>query len=421
MPVEQCDHQAVLYVSYDGMLEPLGRSQVLAYLKVLADRGWPIVLMSYEKACDWSDQAAAAELRDSLAASRIRWHPLRYHKTWSTVATAYDVVVGLAVAVRLTWGQGVKIVHARSYVAAIIACAIKRMFGLYFVFDMRGLWADERIDGGIWKRDSKRYGVAKWFEKLFLTRADAIISLSKAGIVALRELPYADEISARLQVVPTCADLNVFRPASEPPTSETVGATQSEFVLGYVGTVGIWYLFDEVLDFFQVFMTAMDNAKLMILNRGEHDRIREAVAAHEIPAHRVELISARHDEIAPYMRKMQAAAFFIKPVPSKRASCPTKLAELLGCGVPCLSNIGIGDVDEILSADRVGVLVRDFTRSEYAARAKELIELTQDTGTAQRCTEAARKHFSLSSGVDSYERVYREAIATGRRRRVAAR
>ena len=45
---------SVLYISYDGMLEPLGQSQVLAYLKhLVADR--PIHLISFEKAGDWAN------------------------------------------------------------------------------------------------------------------------------------------------------------------------------------------------------------------------------------------------------------------------------------------------------------------------------------------------------------------------------
>ena len=47
--------QGILYISYDGMLEPLGQSQVIAYLERLAT-GRRVHLISFEKAADWSDQ-----------------------------------------------------------------------------------------------------------------------------------------------------------------------------------------------------------------------------------------------------------------------------------------------------------------------------------------------------------------------------
>jgi hypothetical protein len=51
----------VLYISYDGMLEPLGQSQVLSYLRHLAvDR--EIHLISFEKADDWGNTSARENL-----------------------------------------------------------------------------------------------------------------------------------------------------------------------------------------------------------------------------------------------------------------------------------------------------------------------------------------------------------------------
>ena len=40
---------AIVYLSYDGMTDPLGRSQVLPYLAGLAARGHAIELVSLDK------------------------------------------------------------------------------------------------------------------------------------------------------------------------------------------------------------------------------------------------------------------------------------------------------------------------------------------------------------------------------------
>ena len=39
---------AILYISYDGMLEPLGQSQVIPYLGMLSKK-YKIFLISFEK------------------------------------------------------------------------------------------------------------------------------------------------------------------------------------------------------------------------------------------------------------------------------------------------------------------------------------------------------------------------------------
>ena len=78
----------VLYISYDGMLEPLGQSQVLSYLEVLA-RGRRIHLISFEKAGDWANRANVDVTRRRIwrtrgsggipsAITRARAHPRRH-------------------------------------------------------------------------------------------------------------------------------------------------------------------------------------------------------------------------------------------------------------------------------------------------------------------------------------------------------
>ena len=44
-----------LYISYDGMLEPLGQSQVMAYQQKLAKSN-VVHILSFEKAPDWANE-----------------------------------------------------------------------------------------------------------------------------------------------------------------------------------------------------------------------------------------------------------------------------------------------------------------------------------------------------------------------------
>ena len=99
---------------------------------------------------DREDIARMRAMRDRVRAAGITWAPLAYHKSPSGPATAYDIAVGTLVALWLTLRHRVQLVHARSYVPALIGLLIKRLTGAHLLFDMRGFWADERIDGGLW-------------------------------------------------------------------------------------------------------------------------------------------------------------------------------------------------------------------------------------------------------------------------------
>ena len=391
---------SVLYVSYDGMLEPLGQSQVLAYLKHLAaDRS--IHLISFEKAADWANVTERKHLARDIAASGIVWHPLRYHKRPTAVATTWDIANGVRLGLWLVLRHRLRIVHARSYMPSVISLVLKRLAGVRFIFDMRGFWADEKVDGGSWKKESKIYHVTKWFERRFLLSADHVVSLTHAAVPIMQRFPYLKDRMPPVSVIPTCADLTRFKPM--PREREIAGLT-----IGYVGTAGNWYLFDETAACFAELLRMRPDTKFLIINRGEHTYINERLAAAGVPSKAVELRAATPAEMPLLIARMDASVFFIKPVFSKQASAATKLAELLGCGVPCLGNAGVGDMAKVLEGERVGVAIKDFDKATVSAGLGQLLALVADPSAAGRCVEAAHKYFSLVDGVSLYSDIYKK-------------
>jgi glycosyltransferase involved in cell wall biosynthesis len=403
--------KGVLYISYDGMLEPLGRSQVLAYLRCLAvDRR--IHLISFEKADDWADAAERERIAVDMAAAGIAWHPLRYHRRPSALATAWDIACGVPVGLWLVLRHRLRIVHARSYVPSVMALAIKRMTGARFLFDMRGFWADERVDGGLWPKGGALYRTAKWFERRFLLSADRVVSLTQAAVDEMRQFPYLQGRMPTFEVITTCADLELFRPDA---SGQSTPKDDRPFTLGYVGSVGVWYVFDETLQCFTLLRQTVPDARLHILNRGDHAYIHERLNHHRIDAEAVRLEVTDHAGVARAMCRMDAGIFFIKQAYSKTASAPTKLGEFLGCGVPCLGNAGVGDMASILEGERVGIALRDFSEAAMRVAIARLLQLVRDPSIQQRCRQVALGHFSLETGVRKYADIYRELLGKARK------
>ena len=394
----------ILYISYDGMLEPLGQSQVLAYLVRLAvDRR--IHLISFEKPDDWTNETERQRITKYISDAGIVWHPLTYHKHPTAFATLWDIGFGTLVALLLTLRYGLRVVHARSYVSSVIALSIKKLLGVSYIFDMRGFWADERVDGGIWKKDSWLYQISKWFEKRFLLNADVVVSLTHAATKEMRQFSYLQSRMPTFEVVTTCTNLNLFKP------EDTLLSVRSEpFNLGYVGSVSVSYLFDETLQCFKLLQQVIPDARLHILNRGEHEYILERINHHNINPESVRLETKDHEGVVRAMREMHAGIFFIKKVYSKVASAPTKLGEFLGCGVPCLGNVGVGDMGVILEKERVGVALLDFSEDAMRKALVQLVLLTKEPDIKHRCRKVAFEYFSLEQGVDSYSKIYTQLL-----------
>lgn len=389
----------VLYVSYDGMLEPLGQSQVLAYLKKLAP-AHRIHLLSFEKRRDWEDATLRERIARQITDAGIAWHPLRYHKRPTVLATAYDVAAGILLGAWLVVRYRLRLVHARGDVPSIVAVLLKGLFGTKYLYDIRGFWPDERVDGGLWRRDSLLYRVAKRFERRFMLAADHKVVLAKAAVEELYKMPFLQGRVQPVSVIPTCTDLERFRP---------LPGTKRPFTLGYVGSVTTWCLLDEVFRSFLALKRRLPEARMRVLNRGEHGYIAERARALGVTD--LDLCEADHSQVAAEMAGMDAGVFIRKPLFSQRSSCPTKLGEFLACGVPCLANAGIGDVTEFLEGPRVGVVLREFSDAAIDDAVDRLLALVSEPGIRDRCVRAAAEHFSLDAGVRAYAGIYDALLA----------
>lgn len=394
----------VLYISYDGMAEPLGQSQVIAYLERLADEN-EIHVMSFEKPADLDSPERMAVPRERFSAARVSWTPMRYHKRPSAAATSYDVARGQAMALWLARRLRIDIVHVRSYVPALIALPIKRLTGARLLFDIRGFWADERVDGGIWPAEGWIYRIAKRLERRFFRAADHVVTLTEASVPVIKAFDYWDKPAPPVTVIPTCVDLDRFAPPATPPAPEP-------FIFGYVGSFGTWYMMDETMALFRALLGRRPEARMLIVNRHEHDALRAAAARADIPAGRVEIHAAPHTEVATRIHRMHAASALIRPCFSKLSSAPTKLAEYLGCGVPCVGNTGVGDMEEILESGGTGVALRHFDAASLGAAADRILTLAEDPAVRARCRETALMRFSLDRGVADYGSIYSHLTAS---------
>jgi glycosyltransferase involved in cell wall biosynthesis len=117
-------------------------------------------------------------------------------------------------------------------------------------------------------------------------------------------------------------------------------------------------------------------------------------------------------EIPRYLKAADVGLSFIKPCYSKLSSSPTKIAEYLASGLPVICNAGIGDLDEQIETDKVGVMIREFNPEAYTEALHAIAELKDDEKLAERCRESARRRFDLARvGGEKYRRLYRNLLS----------
>jgi len=388
----------VLLISYDGMLEPLGQSQVLPYVRGLAARGAAMTVLSFEKRFDLCSRERVAALREELGGRGIRWVALRYHKRPTVLATSWDVLVGLVRAFRIVRAERIELIHARSYVAALIGWLLKRATGVRWLFATIAFWVDERADVGFWRQGSFLYRVGKRLERRFFEEADEITTLTERARRIIEMWPGL--AAPRVTAIPTCVDLVRFAPRSG------AGLPGEAPVFIYTGSVGTYYAFDDALRFVAAARRRWPGARFLALTR-QREEVAAAVRRAELPLDTVMVASASYADVPRYLEQAHAGLAFYQPGFVRQGTCPTKVGEYLAMGLPAVVNGWVGDMETLVGERRVGAVLPDCTEEAFERALDELETLWADPARAARCRQVAERHFSLERGVERYWEIYR--------------
>lgn len=395
---------SILYLTRNGLLEPLGQSQVMAYLRGLSAEH-EITLITYEKDEDRADAARMAEAREECEALGIRWLPQRFRPRPKVIAPAVSMLRMVWLVLREVRQRNVRLVHARSYIPAAVAWVVWKLVGVPFIFDMRALWPEELITAGRLRRGSLLHRAIVSAERMCLRDAAAVVSLTHAAVDHLRRV-YPEELAdQRVAVIPTCADLDRFVPAKTRPDA---------LVIGCLGTVlSGWFRLDWLAAFLRAAAERSPDARFVITTRDDPTRVREALGLAPELMDRVEIGPARTEEVPAILQQQTASVmFYAGGEVSEVGRAPTRMGEVLGCGIPVVANEGVGDVARIISEHDVGVLVNSPEPAAMSAAWDALMRLLEDPDLAARCRRAAEEVFSLKAGTAAYRRLYRDILAS---------
>lgn len=399
----------VLYVTYDGLTDPLGRSQILPYLTALSARGHHIAIVSCEKA---DRLANDGELVGTICSDAgIGWHPLRYHKRPPILSTLWDLGKMLLKAAELQRSASFDLVHCRSYLPAIVGQHMKHRFGAKFLFDMRAFWADERADSGQWRIDRfpyrQVYGYLKQKESEFFRQADHIVSLTEAGRRVMLERREFEAGGPPVSVIPCCADFEFFAPVSPSSRSRAralLGIADDAKVAVFLGSLGGLSMLEEMLHFFSVYSRREPHAHLLLITPDSPEPIIAAARQFRLAPQSLTIRAASREQVPSFAAAADFGLFFVRPVPSKKAGSPTKMGELLALGLPIVANAGVGDVEDLCTELRAGTVVKNFTEEAYEAALDALAALPRDP---EGIRERAKARLDLAIAVAGYDRIYR--------------
>lgn len=402
----------ILYITYDGITDPLGQSQILPYLKGLAKYGYSFTILSFEKKNKLKKYKNL--IQEQVDRSNIKWVYLHFSKNPPLFAKLYDVLRMKQKAFSLYKDSKFDMVHCRGYISADVGFQLKESFGVKVLFDMRGFWADEKKDGSWNVRNPIFNLIYKYYkkkEKYYLQNADYIISLTEAGKNEIMSWSFYNS-DIPIKVIPTCVDMDLFSLTDETQkinSRKKLGISSEIFVLSYLGSLGTWYMLDEMLIFFLQLKKKYLNSVFLFVTNAERSVIEDRIKHFRLNPKDFIITEVTRDEVPFTIKASDINISFIKPVYSKISSSPTKLGEVLVMGIPVICNKGVGDVETIVKKSESGYVIENFSEKDFEKAINSIPELQRKQPIDIR--NKVKDIFNLENGVRSYLDCYKETLS----------
>lgn len=391
----------VMYISLDGMMEPLGYSQVFKYLEKLSDNH-KITLISFEKRKDLMKEEALKSLTLKFSKNNITWIKLKYRSGFMGLGHFINLINLTLSPIYFLLIHNIRIVHIRSYMPGVAIPLLSIFFKFKLIFDMRGFWADEKHDRHDWKKKSFKYRFFKKLEAYLLHRAEAIITLTNISQKIICNL-FQKKIS-QVHVIPTCVDLDEFKIIKSISTS-------SKMVIGYLGSIDTAYDFNKFLFLInEIYYKFNKNIELRVFTSKELKIIKKILIDSNLDEIDVTVKFVERENLSAEISKFDFLGFHLKENFSVQASMPTKIAEVLACGVPIVCNAFNKDIEELIRDQHVGFIYNSknpLTEENYM----KILDLKENIEIHNICTKVAHNKFSLENGALKYKAIYAELLS----------
>lgn len=391
----------MLYLSWDGPTTNYLEGLFFPVFERLGRRGVSVHVLQFSWDLERFRERTAAE----AARRSVGYEVYPVPRSPLHLATGTAVTIGGALAAWRARQLGATVLMPRSHIPGAIALAARALSpSLDLVWDSDGLMPDERADFGGWRHDGLTYRAFARLERRLVRTASRTMTRTRAAAELLAQR--TDVGLERFVVAPNGKDERLFAPASATERAlrkDELGVPPEAPLVVHVGSLGPQYRPGELLGFFARLQHHRPDARLLLLT-GAVDEARRLIAAAAISTDRVIVRSVTPEEVARLLGACDAGLAFREPSLSQRAVSPIKVAEYLLCGLPVLTNHGVGDLDHQLGGDAPAWFLRDFSGEALDELARQFADelLPARAQLAGRCRELGLKWYTLDGAAAAY-------------------
>jgi len=387
-----------LYVCYDGLLDPLGQSQVLPYLFELVKRGHTFTIISFEK----EDHSAKEkqDLKRTLNDAGIQWVQLTFRfGKWALLKRIFSGIFAIRQSSRRFQPD---IVHLRGFMATTLY--MLSGVGLPHLYDFRGFALGEWTDIKKLKVGSLPYKLLKIIDQKAVRDAVGLVVLERAAEVLLRQTYPVSQVP--LKVIRTSTNVTLYKPRTSLLSDDT--SKSLRFV--WLGGARSPYRPDLALKFIQNIMAHGVDCTIDFLNERDHFQIDSAASDLSFPREKMKVFKLEQSKIPQALEQYHAGLVFLDTSPWRRVCSPTKVGEYLAAGLPVIALNGIDTLTALGRDSKCALLVegQELDSGFSSLRANNIVAFISQPGIGADCQLLARNEYSLEAAATTYSQLYQE-------------
>jgi len=386
-----------LYFSYDGLLDPLGQSQIIPYISAITSSGHSLTIVSFEKVQRTKEQVKLMEIK--LQKIGVHWIRLEFRsgKFWAIKR----LITGVFLIRKICRELRPDLLHLRGFVPAIIFQL--SMSRLPFLYDFRGFALGEWVDIGKLKPSSLLYLILKKLDQEAVKRASGIVVLEKCAKNLLKNTYEVPNVP--FKVIRTCTDVKLYKKRK---TGYKKNSEPLKFV--FLGGARFPYRPDFALMLIGNLIEVGYDCHIDFINESEHEIIKKAIDMTNISKEKVKILSYEHSEIPSILANYDCGIVMVETSYWRRVCSPTKMGEYLAGGLPVISLKGIDAIDELANRTECVTTVapEDLQNNFQHGRAKQIVSFIKSTSVAQKSKILAKNEFDIDMAGNLYVELYSE-------------
>ena len=154
-----------------------------------------------------------------------------------------------------------------------------------------------------------------------------------------------------------------------------------------------------------------NNTLFLFLSNGEEEMVRNECKKQKVDYKFIKFMTVEREMVPKYISISDLSVFFIRGDYTKAGCSPIKLAETLACGVPVVTNTGIGDLDKTLNySENYSKILPDFSIQSFLSFANRF---RPANSAEQKQIRQNGSQFDLPLGLEKYGDVYKNLLEKG--------